>query len=315
MRAPPSDLDTALLVQALAHWGLADPQLEYLPVGFGSHHWRAADKFVTVDDLEAGFQPPDAYDALDRAYRTAAALRDCGLEFVLAPLPNDAGAPLVRLDRRYAVSVALFVDGTSRSWGAYESTGERREVGALLGRLHTALTDSLPRSDDLGISSRAILVDALANLDQPWNSGPFADAARALLAGRAAELDQRLHSYDERADEVRRDSTSWVITHGEPHLANFLVDSEGRRYLVDWDTTLVAPRERDLWMVLDDELTGWDEYREIAGDATLDRDALALYRERWDLRDIATFVADLRRLHVEDENTTAVFEALRGYLG
>ena len=51
MLTPPTDLDPAALAAALAHWGLGDARLEYLPVGFGSHHWRAGDAFVTVDDL------------------------------------------------------------------------------------------------------------------------------------------------------------------------------------------------------------------------------------------------------------------------
>lgn len=105
-----------------------------------------------------------------------------------------------------------------------------------------------------------------------------------------------------------------MLTHGEPHRANLIVDGEGRLHLVDWDTVLVAPRERDLQMVLDEHLTGWPEYASLAGDVALDYDALDLYRRRWDLADIAAFVAVLREPHTEDPNTTAAFRNLRGYL-
>src|SRR5688572_28975235 len=103
MLVPPTDLDPTALLDALAHWGLRDPKLEYLPVGFGSHHWRAhnpdgSSTFVTVDDLTAGFQDGEdaesAFAALERAYRTAGVLRSgAALEFVLAPLEDDEGAP------------------------------------------------------------------------------------------------------------------------------------------------------------------------------------------------------------------------------
>jgi spectinomycin phosphotransferase len=44
MLTEPRDLDRSELEQALAdRWGLRDPQLDYLAVGFGSHHWRATD--------------------------------------------------------------------------------------------------------------------------------------------------------------------------------------------------------------------------------------------------------------------------------
>jgi hypothetical protein len=58
----PKDLDRSELRQGLEyHWDLRDPQLDYLAVGFGSHHWSAVvsdgtRSFVTVDDLKADFR-------------------------------------------------------------------------------------------------------------------------------------------------------------------------------------------------------------------------------------------------------------------
>ena len=315
MLTPPSDLDEATIAHALAHWGLRSPELEYLPVGFGSHHWRTGDTFVTVDDLAAGFQAGDdedeAFAALERAYGTASALRDIGLEFVLAPVADDEGRSIRRLTERYAVSVTPFVDGKSTSWGAYESKDERRRVAALVGRLHVSGDDvrDLPHLDELTIPSRSVLRDALATLDVPWESGPYADPARTALAAAADDLHRRLAAYDEDAARVLERTDSWVVTHGEPHRANFIVTSEGLR-LVDWDTTRLAPRERDLWLVLDEELTGWDEYAAVVGDVSLDRETLALYRRWWGLADIAVLTADLLRPHVDSEQSAANLKTL-----
>ena len=319
MLTPPSDLDEAAIAHALVHWGLRAPGLEYLPVGFGSHHWRTGDTFVTVDDLAAGFQAgeeeDEAFAALERAYGTASALPDVGLEFVLAPVADDEGRSIRRLTERYAVSVTPYVDGTSTSWGAYESKDERRRVAELVGRLHVAGEDvrSLPQRDELTIPSRSVLLEALATLDAPWKSGPYADPARAALAAAADDLHRRLEAYDQDAARVLERTDSWVVTHGEPHRANLIATSEGLR-LVDWDTTRLAPRERDLWLVLDDELTGWDEYAAVVGDVSLDRETLALYRRWWGLADIAVFTADLRRPHVESEQSEANFRSLRDTL-
>ncbi len=315
MLTPPTDLDPQALVRALAHWGLHEPRLEYVPVGFGGHHWRAGDAFVTVDDLEAGFAA--GFAALDRAYRTAGALRDAGLEFVLAAIPDDTGVPIRRLGERYAVSVTPFVEGTSSSFGNYETKDERRRTAELVGRVHAAtgvLPPGLPRRDDLDIPARSTLEEALASLSRPWLTGPFAEPARTLLAHRADELRRTLQAHDERADRLRRRSGPWVVTHGEPHRANLVVDTTGSPHLVDWDTNLLAPRERDLWQVLDDELTGWEEYSAIVGDVALDAEAIEHYRRGWDLADIAAFVADFRRPHDEDENTVKAFGHLRAYL-
>jgi spectinomycin phosphotransferase len=327
MVTEPGDLDRSVLQRLVEdHWELTGAELVYLPVGFGSHHWRAVDLrgsqwFVTADDLEAGQHGPDAdsaFAALGRAYRAAAALRDLGgLEFVVSPELDREGEIIRRLGARYAVTVRPFVEGRSSSFGAYESAEDRRAMAQVLGRLHAAtglLPRDLPRADDLAVPSRGALLDALHDLDRPWTSGPFGEPARGLLARSAPDLDRRFREYDELAAEVLETRDSWVITHGEPHRANVVRDSDGRFLLIDWDTTLIAPRERDLRMVLDDELTGWAEYTAVAGAVSLDERALRLCRLWWDLADIAIFVALLRRRHERTEDTAASWEALSSYL-
>jgi hypothetical protein len=263
----PGDLDRAELAALLErHWGLREPQLEYLPVGFGSHHWRAVDsrgvrRFVTVDDLHAGFQAGSDADAafatLDRAFRTAAWLRDdAGLDFVVAPLHDGEGAIVRRLlNARYAVTVLPLIAGDSSTWGPYESADDRRRMGEVVGRLHRAterVPAGLPRAEDFALPARAALVEALEHLNRRWGSGPFAEPARRLLEANADAVLQRLDEYDDLVAVVRGSSADWVITHGEPHRGNVIREPRGGVHLVDWDTTRIAPRERDLHMVLDD---------------------------------------------------------------
>ena len=195
MLTEPRDLDRVELKQLLERlWGLRDPTLDYLPVGFGSHHWRCESQnthsFISVDDLEAGFQAgPDtdaAFAALDRAFRTAAALRDdAGLEFVVAPRADDEGLVLRRLSDRYAVRVSPLIEGESSGFGAYEAPEDRRRMGAVLGRLHAAterVAAGLPRRESFELPSRAALEEALHDLHRPWGSGPFGEPTRKLSA-------------------------------------------------------------------------------------------------------------------------------------
>ena len=323
MLAEPTDLERAALLTALErHWRLHPVTLDYLPVGFGSHHWRAVDAsgaehFVTVDDLAAGFQTPgmdDAFAALERAYTTAAFLRDeAKLDFVVAARPDDEGAVIRRVTERYAVTVSPLVAGETSEWGPWESVDDRRSMGGVLGRLH-AVTNEIPakllRREDFAIPSRSVVMEALHALNRPWNSGPFAEPTRQLLAKAAESYLQRLQEYDDLAAEVLASSEPWVITHGEPHRANVIRASGGAMLLVDWDTTLLAPRERDLRMVLDDDLTGWDEYVAVVGDASLNPRAIELYRRWWDLADSAIYIALFRNPHARDGNTVASWENL-----
>jgi spectinomycin phosphotransferase len=325
----PRDLDRRELEQVLElRWGLHDVGLDYLPVGFGSHHWRAVDsdgqrRFVTVDDLQAGFQAgPDAdaaFTALERAYRTAAALREqAGLEFIVAPLVDGEGAVIYRLTDRYALTVSPFVEGESTAYGRYESADDRRRMATVVGRLHAAtelVPPGLPRQDDFALPSRGALEDALTDHSRKWTTGPFAEPTRELLAAGAATVERRLAEYDALAARVRASAASWVVTHGEPHRANVIRDPRGALRLVDWDTTLLAPRERDLRMVLDENETGWSEYVLACGNVDLDANALQLYRDWWPLAEIAIYVALFRRPHDWTEDTAKAWQKLKAYLG
>jgi len=318
----PADLTRAKLTAELARgWGLRDVTLEYLPLGFGSHHWRADDahgvrRFVTVDDLEAGFQagsgPDDAFAALERAFATAAFLRnEAALEFVVAPLLDEDGTVIRRVADRYAVTVLPFVEGASARFGAYESDDDRRSVAGLLGRLHAAterVPASLPRTEDFAIPSRESLVRALDDLERPWSTGPFAEPARERLRAAARRIGTQLRLYDELVVKVHAGSDSWVLTHGEPHSANVIRGDDDALYLVDWDTTLIAPRERDLRMVLDADSTGWDEYVAVAGEASVNEVAIKLYRLWWDLSEIVTYTDLFRRPHGRTADTVASWE-------
>jgi spectinomycin phosphotransferase len=324
----PQDLDRAALADALRrHWQIAAARLDYLPVGFGSHHWQAVGAdgsrwFVSADDLRAGQHaggaPDDVFVALDRAFRTAAALRHtAGLEFVLAPSASHDGTVLHRIDTRYAIRVERFVDGAAGESGEFELPEERRRMGTLLGRLHVksgSVPHGLPGREDFALPGRAALEEAFGQLDTPWHHGPFSEPARRLLHSHARGVRDRLRGYDQLAARVGQDTSPWVVTHGEPHSANVIRDPEGGLRLVGWDTALIGPRERDLWMVLDIDLTGWDEYREVVGSVRLNEQALGLYRERWALAEICIYTAEFRRPHEETEDTRASWDNLGEYL-
>jgi spectinomycin phosphotransferase len=321
-------------------WGLDVRAVEYRPVGFGSYHWAvragSAELFVTVDALRGGRAA--ALRRLERALGTALALRrDAGLDFVVAPVPATSGAVVRRLGDRHAVAVFPLVDGEAGDFGAHPPE-DRPKVLDLLVRLHAADVDA-PRAR-LALPGRKALEDALAAVDRPWTGGPHSEAARLLVAGGAARLRDLLAAFDRLAAVVARERSPWVVTHGEPHPGNVLGGPGGPR-LVDWDTVLLAPPERDLWMVAGDgpdaDLPGLATdgptdrpgdgpgAGSVADDALLDAytratgrpvsgAALSLYRLGWDLADIAVSVYTLRHRHRATEDTAASLACLAGCL-
>lgn len=305
MNTPP-DLDPELLRAALrTRWAFDAKRLDYAKVGFGSHHWVASSpagdrRFVTVDDLVGHHldrDPDGAHRALDRAFRAARALREGGLAFVVAPLPTADGCVLERLNGHFSVSVLPYVAGSPGRFGAYESAAERRGVLERLAVLHAAtdLVEGLAGAEDFRLAGRGELAAALRRLDRPWQAGPYSEPARELLGAMAPNLQAALTLYDQLAVQVRAAGEPFVVTHGEPHRANVIFTADGAQ-LIDWDTILLAPAARDLWMLVD--------FR--AGESA----ALSLYRLAWDLKDIAAYVGVFGRPHTDSEDTAKAWRGL-----
>ena len=316
-----SDTDVAAALGA--GWELNVDAISYADVGFGSHHWRVeaagSNWFVTVDDLDAKRmrrdEPLDVPLArLTSALTTAHALRSAGLGFVVAPIPTLAGAIVRRIDVQYAVALYPHVEGTSHPWGPYPTSAERTAVVDLLTALHRAPPSACASTlvDDLAIASRDDLTAGLAEHHEPWDRGPFGEPARLLLQQHADAVRRALERYDAVATRVARRSDRWVLTHGEPHRGNTIITASGT-VLIDWDTTLIAPPERDLWSLVGEDGAVAEQYAGATG-VTPDRDALELYTLRWELTDISIFVGEFRRPHGDTEDARAAWTSLQTYL-
>jgi spectinomycin phosphotransferase len=213
-----------------------------------------------------------------------------------------------------------FIEARSGQFGEYpdvwsdHDSAERALLVDLLIRLHQATPSaaSFAQPASLQLSQRADLESALGELDEEWVGGPFSEPARALLAGHAADIHRLVETFDHLAERVMAASTEPVITHGEPHPGN-VMRANGRLLLVDWDTAGLAPPERDLWMV--DTGTG-DHLMRYAGESgrPIDSAAIRLYRLRWQLDDIASFVRRLRSAHRHSADTEKAWHGLAWYL-
>jgi spectinomycin phosphotransferase len=283
----PADLSTADVRAGLvAGWGVESVAATYRPVGFGSHHWSVTDDagrrwFVTADVATRSLEP---------ALRTAAELSGSGLEFVVGPVMTGGGAATQPAGGRYLLSLFPHVDGESGDFGPHRSE-DVAPVKALLARLHATSARNV-EPIDLDVPE----LDELMKARVTTGDGPYGVRARALLAAKSGKIDELLAGYDLlRAGLPAR--KQWVVTHGEPHPGNFLRTPGGLR-LVDWDTTRLAPAERDLWLVEDRP----------------EDPAYAFFRLRWRLADIASFAAELSMPHADTEDTSTIFGYLRDCL-
>jgi spectinomycin phosphotransferase/16S rRNA (guanine(1405)-N(7))-methyltransferase len=331
VQAPPDDLDSALVLSALAdHWRLKAVSIAYLPVGWGSHHWDVTDNagtrwFVTVDELDVrrwSTDEPweDSYRRLESSLLAATDLAAIGHKFVHAPVPAVAGTPLVRTGSRFAVSLYPYVTGQSFSWGEFASPEHRLAVTNFLADIHSAPAEALghAQQDDFTITRRDALQSALDSVElesaPESESGPYTEPTRNLIKSREPVLRDQLRRYDDLAAKARA-VPHQVLTHGEPHPGNTMLTAAGW-LMIDWDTTMISLPERDLWDLDpgDGSITGADGAYQRRTGREPRPEFLTMFGLRWDLTDLALAAARFSEPHGTDANDQNTFRLIPALL-
>ena len=138
---------------------------------------------------------------------------------------------------------------------------------------------------------------------EPWETGPYGEPARAVIAQRLTDVDAWTDRYLELA-AVTVDRR-WVATHGETHTANQLRTADGIRF-VDWESLKLAPRERDLSTLVE---AGWGD------DVRADRAMVELFDLEWRLSEIDAYAAWFAAPHTGSTDDRVAYGGLQGETG
>lgn len=290
MRERPLDVpDATVLAAVRAGWAVEADAVEHLPLGFGAHHWAVSaggvrTHFATLDAIGARH----SRESLEDAYRTAAALAAM-LDLVLAPLPTGSGRCTVALDG-YALSSTPW--SSARTPDALDGPA----TAALLSRLHavdppTGTPRWRPRVP-LGLADQLRAACAV-----PWSAGPHGATARTALRAHLDDVGRWTARYHLLAATARE--RPWVLTHGEPHETNQLVDG-AHRWLVDWESVALAPAERDLRTLL-----------EHGHPVPADPSMVELFDLEWRLDEIEQYAAWFAGPHVGSASDAVALTDLR----
>nr|WP_281381663.1 phosphotransferase [Conexibacter arvalis] len=329
----------------MRRWGIEARRLEYAPVGFGDHHWRAkgADGrrwFLSVAALDSkpvsGDGAEAALDGLRRAMATARALRDAGVAAVVAPEPARDGETVVALGAGYALSVFEHVEGSAGSFAQERTPAERRATIELLASLHRM--PAPPRTPRIPWDppARATLERALGELDSApgaaRSGGPDA-APDAPRSGAPDATPARSAPGAARSGGPYAEPARAALAAAAPRLRTVLAgyDRQVAELVEERPAVVVThgePHPGNLIVAPDGQLRliDWDTvglavperdlWSVVRDDADLDlyerltghrprRELLDLFRLRWDLGDVGELLGWFRAPHGRDEDADA----------
>jgi len=231
-------------------YGIVVTELEFLPIGHDSAAWVYR---VWSDDGGKLFLKLRKGPIDEISLRVPRYLKDTGMTQVVAPIPPVVGEMLWGIVDDYALILYPFVEGQSAAELGL-SDSQWVEYGAIFRKLHaTRLSEELrqrvPRETFVSSWCQGVqrLQTAIAASDDP---DPRVRELTAIWTTRRDQISRIVERMEELGRALRARPFELVLCHTDLHLANVLVDPEGRLLAIDWDAPLLAPKERDLHFVV-----------------------------------------------------------------
>jgi spectinomycin phosphotransferase len=297
MRDDPG-LDVGKIAACLnENYGVNAASISFLPIG---HDMNAFVYEVVADGGTSYFLKIRSGPLYEPSLLVPRALIDLGVQNVIAPLRTNASQLWCPLDGYGGYTVVLypFVRGKSAKVSGM-SDGQWRAFGATLGAVHASglgdhFRDQL-RVEDFALPSAA----KVRRVSDLVESTRFESVAAERLAAFWGENSERIGRVLEHAEELGRSLQAkpfeLVLCHSDVHAANILTGRDDALWLVDWDSPLIAPRERDLLFVVGSRIArvvepeDEDHFFEGYGPFEIDRDVLIYYRYERIVEDLGEF--------------------------
>ena len=294
MRDPP-DLSTDAIVAAVrSRDGIPAAGLAFLPIGHDSSAWVYR---VHADDGGDYFLKVRSGPVNEAGLRVSRYVQDRGVTQVVAPIPTVGGELWAGVDG-FTLTLYPFIDGRT---GMDGGMAERHwtTFGAVLARVHAMrlapeLAGRMRRE-----SYTPAWSDVVWRVDAHIAGRTFEDPAERELAelwsARRTEIQGLVERAEALGERLRAAALPLVLCHADAHTANVLIDTSDRIWIVDWDETVLAPRERDLMFVVGGisatlvgpREEGW--FFRGYGATAVDVLALAYYRYAWAVNDIGAY--------------------------
>jgi len=221
-------------------------------------------------------------------------LKDHGLDQVVAPLYTNQQKLFADMDD-FALILYPFIPG-QEAMKVGLSAAQWMEFGSVVKRIHsTELSSQVSQ-----LVSRETFVPKWSSFARELHGQikvqNYDHPDQRKLASFWKEKHEIIETLIARAEEIgqqlQKTSLEFVLCHADIHTANILLTQENEMFIVDWDDTLLAPRERDLMFVLgEDSVQTREEQNFFDGYGTTNINPLALayYRYEWCVQEIGDF--------------------------
>lgn len=247
-------------------------------------------------------------------------LADLGIKQVIAPLATKTWQLWTNLGAFKAI-LYPYVEGRN---GMETKLSEYQWVqfGTTIKRLHTtdipsSIIKDVPK-ETFSSKWRETVKAFLIRIESAVFEEPVASKMALFLKSKSAEIFQLIRRAEELAYLLQKQSLEYILCHADIHAWNLLIDKNSALYIVDWDTLIFAPKERDLMFIgacignsertpLEEENLFYQGY----GQTNINQDAIAYYRYTRIIEDIGVYCEQIFLSNEVNEDWMQTFEYLQ----
>lgn len=295
MRDKPDFNNEQMIACLRKDYGLDVRKLIFLPIGAdrGTAVYRAVTRNGEVYFVKLRRSEFLAYSVAVPKY-----LSDLGLRQVIPPLATREGCLSSNFES-FTLILYPFVEGVN---GFQKNLSDEQwvEFGAAMKQFHSAeypppITNGVPL-ERFSTSWRDSVLMFLERVNRDVYHESVAKEAAAFLISKSEAVVELVDQSSWLALQAQVRNDPYILCHGDIHGWNLLLTDSGALYMVDWDTLIFAPKERDLMFIgagleghgrspQEEEALFYQGY----GGTQIDRIAINYYRCERIIEDIAVF--------------------------
>ncbi len=294
MLIKPNLKDEEIIACLRAAYGLTVEKITFLPLGadFNTAVYR-----VTTSNQTDYFLKLRSGKFLEASVSVPKYLADLGIKQVIPPLATKTGQLWASLASFKAI-LYPYVEG-HHGIDTKLSEDQWAQFGVAIKMLHStdipsSITKDVPR-ETFSSKWRETVKAFLMRIEREVFEEPVAVKMALFLKSKSSEILKLLERAEELALAIQKQPIDYVLCHADMHGWNLIVDKEAL-YIVDWDTLIFAPKERDLMFVgagiWDSGLTPDEEkslFYQGYTQTKINQDVIAYYRFERIIQDIGDY--------------------------
>ncbi len=297
MLVKPNIADVDIISRLQDEYGLRVAALTFLPLGadMGTAVYRivAQDEKTYFLKLRKGFN--------EIAVTVPLFLKSQGMQEIIAPFETKSKQGWAEFGE-YMMILYPFVEGKN-GFEVELPDHHKREIGSALKAIHSAIIPleqkGLIPEETFSPRFRESMKAFQAQAEKQTFDEPVAAKLAGFMKSKRDVINHLIDRAETLALELKSKPLGLVLCHTDIHGGNILISNTGKFYIVDWDTPLLAPKERDLmfvgggideiWKNKEDETLFYEGY----GKTEVNLTALAYYRYERIIVDLVEFCQQL----------------------